>query len=135
MKPLESIIILPSQIRFVNPALAFIRAMAASCGFSESELYDIEVASEEALTNLIKNAFEGHPEETFKLSVCFTETDFMITIYEKGVPFSPDEVVDYDPDKLDETMATDGLGFYLMKNMMDDFTEKLNVILMSSEKK
>ena len=120
MKPVESIIMLPSQVRFVNPALAFIRATAASCGFSESALNDIEVAAEEALTNVIKHAFEGHPDETFKLSVRFTETDFMITIHEKGMPFSPDKVPDYDPGKLEKTQVADGLGVYLMKSMMDD---------------
>ena len=120
MKPVESIIILPSQERFVNPALAFIRAAAASCGFLEKALNDIEVAAEEALTNVIKHAFEGHCDEIFKLSVRFTEADFIITIYEKGMPFSPDRIADYDPAKLDNSMNTDGLGVYLMKKNMDD---------------
>ena len=84
MKPVESVIILPSQVRFVSPALAFIRATAATCGFSDVALNEIEVAAEEALTNVIKHAFEGHSDETFKVSVRFTEADFLITIYEKG---------------------------------------------------
>jgi len=120
MKPVESVIILPSLERFVNPALAFIRGAAASCGFSGSALNDIEVAAEEALTNVIKHAFEGSADETFKLSVRFTDTDFMITVFEKGMPFSPDRVPDFDPVKLENTLNTDGLGVYLMKKTMDD---------------
>jgi anti-sigma regulatory factor (Ser/Thr protein kinase) len=49
MKPVESVMILPSRGRFVNPALAFVRAIAASCGLSESVQNDIEIASEEAI--------------------------------------------------------------------------------------
>ncbi|HNY12587.1 MAG TPA: ATP-binding protein [Candidatus Wallbacteria bacterium] len=120
MKPVESIIILPSQEIFVTPALAFIRAAAASCGFFEKALNDIEVAAEEALTNVIKHAFEGHCDETFKISVRFTEADFIITIYEKGMPFSPDRIADYDPVKLENSLNTNGLGVYLMKKNMDD---------------
>ena len=120
MKPVESVITLPTQARFLHPALAFIRATAASCGFSDSALNHIEVAVEEALTNVIKHAFEGDADETFKLSIRFTLTEFFITIYDKGMPFSPDRVTDYDPAKLEETLATDGLGVYLMKKMMDD---------------
>ncbi len=120
MKPVESIITLPSQVRFVGPALAFIRAIAASCGFSDPALNDIEVATEEALTNVIKHAFEGDADATFKLSVHFTETEFFITIHEKGMPFSPDRVKGYDPGKLEEKLAADGLGVFLMKKMMDD---------------
>lgn len=120
MKPVESIIILPSLVRVVSPALAFIRATAATCGFSDLALNDIEVAAEEALTNVIKHAFEGHSDETFKVSVRFSETDFFITIYEKGMPFSPERVAEYDPNKLENTLETDGLGVYLMKKMMDE---------------
>lgn len=120
MKPVESLITLPSQARFVAPALAFIRALAASCGFSDLDLNHIELAAEEALTNVIEHAFEGNAEETFKLSVRFTETDFFITIFEKGIPFSPDKVAHYDPARFENTLEADGLGVYLMQKMMDD---------------
>ncbi len=120
MKPVESVITLPSQERFVNPALAFIRATAASCGFSEKSLNDIEIAAEEALTNVIKHAYEGRSDESFKLSVRFTETEFMITVYEKGMPFSPERIADYDPQKLENSLNADGLGVFLMKKNMDE---------------
>lgn len=120
MKSAEAVIQLPSQARFLGPALVFIRAAAASCGLSTSGLNEIEVAAEEALTNVIKHAFEGNADETFKLSVRFTEEQFFITIHEKGMPYSPDRIAGYDPEKLEETQATDGLGLFLMKKMMDD---------------
>ena len=120
MKSIESIIILPSKEMFVNPALAFIRSLAAACGFSGSTLNDIEMAAEEAVTNVIKHAFEGKSDETFKLSVYFTEADFIITIYEKGMPFSPQNIPGYDPGKLENSLKTDGLGVFLMKKVMDD---------------
>jgi len=120
MKPVESVIILPSLELFVNPALAFIRSTAINCGFSETALNQIETASEEALTNVIKHAFEGHSDETFKLSVCFNESDFIIIIHEKGMPFSPDGVSKYEPEKLESNLNTDGLGFFMMKKMMDE---------------
>jgi len=119
MTPVEAMITLPSQARFVSPALAFIRATAASCGFSDSALNDIEVATEEALTNVIKHAFEGDAGETCKLRICFTDADFSITIYEKGMPFSPDNIVEFTPGKLQATLESDGLGVFLMKKMMD----------------
>ena len=120
MKASEAVIQLPSQARFVNPALAFIRGIASSCGFSDPELTEIEIAAEEALTNIIKHAFEGDADETFRLSVRFTESHFYITFYEKGMPFSPDRAAKYDPEKLKETEQADGLGLFLIKRMMDD---------------
>lgn len=111
---------LPTQARFVAPALAFIRATAASCGFCNLALNDIEIAAEEALTNVITHAFEGDANESFKLSVRITEADFLITVYEKGMPFSPDKVTEFTPEKLQDTLEADGLGVYLMKKMMDE---------------
>lgn len=120
MKTGESIIILPSQERYIYPALAFIRALAVSCDFSEPARNDIEIAAEEALTNVIQHAFEGKADETFKLSVGISNEDFKITIHEKGMPFNPDGVADYDPKKIEIAQQADGLGLYLMKRMMDD---------------
>lgn len=119
MKAVESIITLPTQEKFVNPALAFIRSTAASCGFSGTALNEIEVASEEALTNVIMHAYEGHADETFEITVRFNESDFMIMIHEKGMPFNPERVADYDPEKLESKLSTEGLGVYLMKKTMD----------------
>jgi len=119
MKPLETVITMPSLELFVPPALAFIRSMALACEFSEKRLNDIETAAEEALTNVIKHAYEGHSDETFKLSVGITETDFVISIYEKGMPFSPGRVREYAPENLEKTMNADGLGLFMMKKMMD----------------
>lgn len=120
MTPVESVILLPSQARFLSPALAFIRSLAASCGFSTTALNEIEVAAEEALTNVIKHAFEGSADESFKLSVAFNESEFSIIIAEKGMPFSPALIAEFSPEKLQETLESDGLGVYLMKRMMDD---------------
>ncbi len=120
MTPVESVILLPSQVRFVGPALAFIRSLAASCRFSPTALNEIEVAAEEALTNVIKHAFEGSADETFRLSVAFTESEFSITIAEKGMPFSPALIAEFSPEKLQDTLESDGLGVYLMKRMMDE---------------
>jgi serine/threonine-protein kinase RsbW len=120
MKNLESSITLPSVELFVPPALAFIRSAAVGCGFSGTRLNNIETAAEEALTNVIKHAYEGHSDETFQLSVCVTDTDFIINIREKGMPFSPGGVHEYDPARLAEDQNTEGLGLFMMKKMMDD---------------
>ncbi|WP_028894325.1 GNAT family N-acetyltransferase [Syntrophorhabdus aromaticivorans] len=120
METLESIIILPSQERYIYPTLAFIRALAVSCDFSEPARNAIEIAAEEALTNVIQHAFEEKADETFKLSVSISSEDFKITIHEKGMPFDPDGVADYNPGKIEIAQQADGLGLYLMKRMMDD---------------
>ena len=111
---------LPNQLSCLPTAQAVVREAARSCGFDDAALSEIEVAVEEAATNVMKHAYDVEENPTFDI-VCKRLGDGMqIVLREKGIPFDPKLIPLYKPDLLDLDSPAAGMGFHLMKSMVDD---------------
>ena len=100
----------------------------------EEGIFEIQVAVDEACTNIIKYAYSG--KGGIIIVTCEMKgNDLVITIRDKGKPFDPASVPspDLGPD-LDKRKIG-GLGIYLMRKLMDDVSysfdaEKGNTLVM-----
>lgn len=110
---------LPASSRMIAPGLAFIRQLAADCGFDETNAGFIELATEEALINVIRHAYGENPSEHFELQISVTPSELILRIHEKGMPFLPEKIREYRPEELASTKDAGGLGMFLMKQAMD----------------
>lgn len=121
MKTNETVeLTLPNRLFSLPIAQAVVREAARSCGFDDAALSEIEVAVEEAVTNVMKHAYDAEENPTFDI-VCKRLTEGMqITLREKGIPFDPKLIPLYKPELLDLDSPAAGMGFHLMKSMMDD---------------
>jgi len=98
---------------------AYVTACASQFGFSESDASHIRLAVDEACTHVIETAFELGEEATFTVTCQTSEVGLQVIIADKGMPFNPAAIADYDPEAgLDRELG--GLGFYLMKQVMDE---------------
>ena len=111
---------LPNQLCYLPIAQAMVREAARGCGFEGAALSEIELGVEEAVTNVMKHAYDVEENSTFDLICTRFAEGLQIVLREKGIPFDPKRIPRYKPELLDLNSPTAGMGFHLMKSMMDD---------------
>ncbi|HET6444187.1 MAG TPA: ATP-binding protein [candidate division Zixibacteria bacterium] len=114
---------IPGRLGNISDACAFVVSGAEQAGFSVDELFRIELACDEACTNIIEHAYGGDDVGVIRISWRIDDKTFTIIMNDDGPPFDPDEVpppeIPADPDNLDG-LKTGGLGIYFMRNLMDE---------------
>ncbi|MBN1345574.1 MAG: GNAT family N-acetyltransferase [Phycisphaerae bacterium] len=111
---------IPNRLTYLRPVMAYVREIAALVGLSEKDRYDVELAVEEALANVIEHGFEPDALATFELACEVAATSVSFVIHEKGMPYDPNRVRDYQPPASLSEATTEGLGMFLIKRMMDE---------------
>ena len=114
---------IPGRYDRVIDACKFIVSGAEQVGFGPDELFRIELACDEACTNVIQHAYGGEDVGTIRVSWDFNEGAFVITIYDEGRYFDAEDVpepnIPSSPDDIDE-LKIGGLGLHFMRSLMDD---------------
>ncbi len=102
----------------------FVGRAAREAGFSEKAVYSVQLAADEAASNIIEHAYEGKPDATFELSCEHKGKALVMVFHDQGKSFDFDrvEVPDLKADLSDRKIG--GLGIYLMHKLMDhvDYT-------------
>jgi len=111
---------LPGNLEYLEIALAYIASCAKVFGFSKPETAQIQLATEEAIAGLVTKSLNNDPKQTYTVTCRRMSTRMEIVIHDKGMPFSPDEIPDYDPDAPANSDNTDGLSMFLLKNSVDE---------------
>lgn len=104
--------------------LRFIKGGAEKLDFSSKKLNQIQIASEEALVNIINYAY---PDEDGSVEIVYNIEDgesLVIQITDWGIPFDPLSLPDPDTEAPLEERAVGGLGVYMMRSVMDEVRYK-----------
>jgi len=115
-------LVLPNDMSYLRIAQLTVREVARKFGFQGDHLLKIELAIEEAVTNVIEHAFETGEKGTYEIICERIPLGIRIIIKEKGIPFDPARHRAYDPAKDLDDAATTGLGLFLMKEAMDELS-------------
>jgi len=114
---------LPNELSYSPLAQAFVREVARKAGFEGSSLSQIDVAVEEAVTNVMKHSYDAEENSTFEI-LCEPLPEgaegIKIVIKDMGIPFDPSRILSYKPSHNIDDLSTAGLGVHLMKAMMDE---------------
>jgi len=97
----------------------FVGDFARSDGFSDKEIYSIQLAVDEACTNVIEHAYGGEGDSILEIRCDVSNEVLTVIIRDWGKPFDPSIVPE---PKLDESLferRIGGLGVYLMRKLMD----------------
>lgn len=113
-------LIIPNDLAFLPIAISFVRENAVMIGFDDQATKDIELAAEEAVSNVIQHAFSPGEKEEFSIICEPTTLGLKIVIKDKGQPFDPTSAPEYNADHPEEADA--GLGLFLMRQFMDDIS-------------
>ena len=124
----------PGRYDEIQKICQFVANGAAKCGLDSTAIFHIELACDEACTNIIEHAYGGEDRGKIHVSWQFKDTSFIITIHDNGRSFEPANVLkptlpnppepDAPPD-IDE-VRVGGLGIHFMEQLMDEVTFAFN---------
>jgi len=110
----------PARFEYLDEIRDFVGENARACGFSERDVYSIQLAADEAASNVIEHAYEGISNASFEFVCDYRDDRLVITVIDHGKPFDPSKVAlpDIKADLSDRKIG--GLGIFLMRKLMDE---------------
>ncbi len=111
---------IPSQTDNLEIIREFVSKIARKVGFQDEDTGKIELAVDEACTNVIEHAYGKDERKVIDIDVQIEPDKFTITITDQGKGFDPHKIrKPVMKDYLAE-MRVGGLGIYLMQTLMDE---------------
>lgn len=110
----------PAKFEFLDEIREFVGQIARENGFGDKDVYNIQLATDEAASNVIEHAYVGRTDGVLDLSCGMNKQGLVITLVDHGAPFDPSEVPlpDLQADMSDRKIG--GLGIFLMRKLMDE---------------
>ncbi len=104
----------------------FINDISLTAGFDSETAGQIELAVDEACTNVIKHAHNYEYNKSIELHVLLDTQKITIKITDRGLGFDVDKVVKPDLQKYIHEARKGGLGIHLMRSLMDEVQFEFN---------
>lgn len=104
----------------------FVGRLARETGFDEDSAMQIELAVDEASTNVIKHAYRYNPAHTVDIVVEINSEKMEIVISDRGRGFDINKVPAPDIAKKIAAAKPGGLGIHLMRSLMDEVHFSIN---------
>jgi len=98
----------------------FIHDISLNAGFDTEIAGQIELAVDEACTNVIKHAHHFEHNKSIELQVLLDAQKITIKITDRGLGFDVDKVAKPDLQKYIHEAKKGGLGIHLMRSLMDE---------------
>ena len=110
----------PARFEYLDEIRGYIGQKARAAGFIDKEVYSVQLAADEAVSNIIEHAYEGISDASFELT-CVSENDrIIITLLDHGKSFDLIKVVKPDLKADLSRRKIGGLGIYLIRKLMDE---------------
>lgn len=128
-----------AKFEFLDEIREFVGAIARDGGFSDKDVYNIQLATDEAASNIIEHAYEKIKDGKLELS-CDVQNDLItIVLIDHGESFDPSEIPLPDLKADLSKRKIGGLGIFLMRKLMDEVhyevKAKSNVLTMTKRKR
>ncbi|HRJ58287.1 MAG TPA: ATP-binding protein [Anaerolineales bacterium] len=116
----------PAMFEFLDEIRDSVAQVAREGGFSEKAIYSLQLAADEAASNIIEHAYEGVSDGTLDLFCEMRDNEIVIILRDTGRPFDPTGVKEpnLSADLADRQVG--GLGIYLMRKLMDSVHYETN---------
>lgn len=98
----------------------FVASVARSAGFNKKVVYNLQLAVDEAVTNVIEHAYGGEGVGDIELTIDPTELGLQIVVHDWGSSFDPSQVPEPEFDVPLEELQSRGAGIYLIRRIMDE---------------
>jgi serine/threonine-protein kinase RsbW len=133
----KNVLTVPGRYEKIKSVCDFVSAGAKQSGLKDSAIFHIELACDEACTNVIEHAYGGENKGNIVISWEKDDSQFVITIQDNGRPFNPNNVpkptmppAPNDPNFSEEEVVNSlkigGLGIHFMRNLMDNVQFKFD---------
>lgn len=120
----KKVLVTPGRYDQIQHICEFVCGGAREAGLDESAVFHIELACDEACTNIIEHAYEG--EDVGDITTSYEIGDrFVIVFEDNGRPFDPQTVplppsLESPNAETIENLKIGGLGLHFMRRLMDD---------------
>lgn len=88
--------------------------------FSHKDIFDINLALEEVVNNIISYAYPDKNEHQIKIHLELEGPELVLKVEDDGIPFNPLETPEPDINKPLEEREPGGLGLFFVRNLTDD---------------
>ena len=112
--------IFPALFDSLDEIREFVGDVASEAGFDPRSVYAIQLATDEACSNIIEHAYSDKEGGDIECTCHLSNTEFVIILRDQGKPFDMQSVNDPDLTPDLDKRRVGGLGIYLMRKMMDD---------------
>jgi len=100
----------------------FVGEAARQVGFSDKEIYSIQLAADEASSNIIEHAYAGITDGKLEIECDAFDGGLKIVMRDQGKSFNPSSVPEPNVKADLSERKIGGLGMYLMRKLMDEVT-------------
>ena len=129
-----------AKFEYLDEIREFVGEIARAGGFTDKDVYNIQLATDEAASNIIEHAYENISNGVLELSCGVRDDSITIVLIDHGESFDPSEIPlpDLKADLSDRKIG--GLGIFLMRKLMDEVhyevtANKGNILTMTKRKR
>jgi serine/threonine-protein kinase RsbW len=112
--------IFPARYESLAAIGQFIAAAAEHAGFDDCTAYQVQLAVDEACSNIIEHAYGGEGTGVIECTYRIQREKFIVVLRDYGQPFEPETVPKPNLSANIEERPDGGLGLYLVRKIMDE---------------
>lgn len=120
MKEIKKELVLLNDIREISRLASFIEGIGEELSLPATVTFNLNLALEEAVSNIILYAYPGQTGKEIKVYATNTANYLVFTLTDTGEAFDPLGIKDADITLSLEDRPVGGLGIFLIKNIMDE---------------
>ncbi len=116
----------PGRFSSLDAIRNFYARAAEKAGLDKDSIADIELAVDEAASNIIDHAYGGEGKGEIECSYRVIPEGLEVILHDHGKPFDPEAVAE--PDLVSDVCCREpsGLGMHFMKSLMDSVDFSFN---------
>ena len=114
-------LIITNDLATLAEVRTLVAGSVAKGGFPAHYLNRLQIAVDEAVTNIIEHGYEDRPRGSgsIQISATVNPDEFRIVIVDQGSSFDPNSMSDIDIERHVKGGHDGGLGVFLMRKIMD----------------
>lgn len=109
-----------AKFEFLDEIREYVGNIARESGFGDKDVYNIQLATDEAASNIIEHAYENIADGLLELACGVQGDTIKIILTDHGEPFDPSEIPLPDLKADLSNRKIGGLGIFLMRKLMDE---------------
>ncbi len=108
-----------SEFSYLGTVADFIAKATEACGLNDKAAYNVQMAVDEAVTNVIEHAYSGRTDGRIEISCEQRGREFIVDIQDYGKPFDASKIPVPRVKGPLSRRSIGGLGIFFMKKLMD----------------
>ena len=104
----------------------FIGQAATRAKLDDKATYAIQMAVDEACTNIIEHAYGGEGNGQLRLTYTIRPDGLQVSIFDQGLPFNPDQIPKLNPQTPLSERKPRGMGLFFIYNLVNEVEYNFN---------